>query len=115
LDIPPKSRSWHLQGKESFKLIGRVRDWLHTTSLCDTQQHVSVMQLPVLAWGVLACLVAQVSATALTYKLMAHEKACFYTATKNKGEKIAFYFAVRILLGQLPSMCTILHAVVPEA
>lgn len=53
------------------------------------------MQLPTITWGLLACLVAQVSATALTYKLQAHEKACFYTATKNKGEKIAFYFAVR--------------------
>lgn len=52
------------------------------------------MQLPTITWGLLACLVAQVSATALTYKLQAHEKACFYTATKNKGEKIAFYFAV---------------------
>lgn len=54
------------------------------------------MQLPLISCGLLACLVAQVSATALTYKLQANEKACFYTATKNKGEKIAFYFAVRI-------------------
>lgn len=54
------------------------------------------MQLPILACGLLACLVAQVSATALTYKLTANEKACFYTGTKVKGEKIAFYFAVHI-------------------
>jgi hypothetical protein len=53
------------------------------------------MQLPVLAYGLLACIVAQVSATALTYKLTPNEKACFYTATKNRGEKIAFYFAVQ--------------------
>jgi len=35
-----------------------------------------------------------VSATALTYKLGAHEKACFYSNVENKGAKIAFYFAV---------------------
>ncbi len=39
---------------------------------------------------------AHASATALTYKLQAHEKACFYTGTKTRGEKVAFYFAVRI-------------------
>ncbi|KAK4453188.1 emp24/gp25L/p24 family/GOLD-domain-containing protein [Podospora aff. communis PSN243] len=53
------------------------------------------MQLPLISCGLLACLVAQVSATALTYKLQANEKACFYTSTKTKGEKIAFYFAVQ--------------------
>jgi len=53
------------------------------------------MQLPLISCGLLACLIAQVSATALTYKLQANEKACFYTSTKTKGEKIAFYFAVR--------------------
>ncbi|KAH8908423.1 hypothetical protein BR93DRAFT_893643 [Coniochaeta sp. PMI_546] len=53
------------------------------------------MQLPLIAYGLVACFVAQVSATALTYKLTPNEKACFYTATKNKGEKIAFYFAVQ--------------------
>jgi hypothetical protein len=41
----------------------------------------------------LACL-AGVSATALTYKLGANEKACFFTNAENKGQKIAFYFAV---------------------
>jgi hypothetical protein len=35
-----------------------------------------------------------VSATALTYKLTANEKACFFTNVENKGAKIAFYFAV---------------------
>lgn len=57
----------------------------------------TTMQLPVIAYGLLACFVAQVSATALTYKLTPNEKACFYTATKNKGEKIAFYFAVSLM------------------
>jgi hypothetical protein len=35
-----------------------------------------------------------VSATALTYKLLANEKACFFANVENKGAKIAFYFAV---------------------
>ena len=57
------------------------------------------MKLPFVLCSLLAGLVAQVSATALTYKLGANEKACFYTATKNPAEKIAFYFAVRTTLG----------------
>jgi hypothetical protein len=36
-----------------------------------------------------------VSSTALTYKLAANEKACFFTQVDNKGAKVAFYFAVR--------------------
>jgi len=52
------------------------------------------MKLPLILYSVLGWLIAEASATALTYKLGANEKACFYTVTKNKGEKIAFYFAV---------------------
>lgn len=52
------------------------------------------MQLPSLSFGLLGLLAAQATATSLTYKLEANEKACFYTATQNKDEKIAFYFAV---------------------
>jgi hypothetical protein len=52
------------------------------------------MQLLKISYGLLVCLAAHVSATALTYKLGANEKACFFTQTQNKGEKIAFYFAV---------------------
>jgi hypothetical protein len=36
-----------------------------------------------------------VEATALSYKIEANEKACFYTDVQRSGEKIAFYFAVR--------------------
>ncbi|RMZ68057.1 endosomal cargo receptor (Erp3) [Pyrenophora seminiperda CCB06] len=36
-----------------------------------------------------------VYATALTYRLEAHEKACFYAQVENKGTKLAFYFAVQ--------------------
>ncbi|KAF2021185.1 hypothetical protein BU24DRAFT_404229 [Aaosphaeria arxii CBS 175.79] len=42
-----------------------------------------------------------VHATALTYRLEAHERACFFATTEHKGTKIAFYFAL-----QLPSIRT---------
>lgn len=52
------------------------------------------MHLPTLA--TLGALLAPLaSATALTYKLEAHEKACFFANTENPGTKIAFYFAVQ--------------------
>lgn len=35
------------------------------------------------------------TSTALTYKLAANEKACFFANVENKGAKLAFYFAVR--------------------
>jgi len=35
------------------------------------------------------------SATALTYNVAAHEKACFYVYADEPGKKIAFYFAVQ--------------------
>ena len=67
---------------------------------CDTPRHRSypptprTMQLPLLFCGLWALLAVQATATALTYKLNANEEACFYTATQNRDEKIAFYFAV---------------------
>jgi len=39
-----------------------------------------------------------VSATALTYRLAANEKTCFYADVAQQGAKVAFYFAVRSLL-----------------
>ncbi|CAO2647440.1 Nn.00g083620.m01.CDS01 [Neocucurbitaria sp. VM-36] len=44
---------------------------------------------------VIASLLAAVYATALTYRLEAHEKACFFAQVDNKGTKVAFYFAVQ--------------------
>lgn len=38
-----------------------------------------------------------VNATALTYKIDANEKACFYTWIDKVGEKMAFYFAVSLI------------------
>lgn len=49
--------------------------------------------LPTLAS--LASLAATVHATALTYRLEAHEKACFFAHVENAGTKVAFYFAVQ--------------------
>jgi hypothetical protein len=37
-----------------------------------------------------------VDATALTYNVAAHERACFYAWNDTPKKKIAFYFAVRI-------------------
>ena len=54
------------------------------------------MRASTIAAGIIACMVTDVAATALTYKLSANERACFYTDTKKDEEKIAFYFAVRV-------------------
>ncbi|KAJ5280322.1 hypothetical protein N7478_005694 [Penicillium angulare] len=43
----------------------------------------------------LASLASTVSATALTYRLEANEKACFYTEVDQTNAKVAFYFAVQ--------------------
>ncbi|KAH0559272.1 hypothetical protein GP486_004210 [Trichoglossum hirsutum] len=45
--------------------------------------------------GLLASLASTAAATALTYKLVANEKACFFAAVDKKGAKVAFYFAVQ--------------------
>jgi hypothetical protein len=45
--------------------------------------------------SILAALVSHAAATALTFKLGASERACFYVATQKDNEKIAFYFAVQ--------------------
>lgn len=44
--------------------------------------------------GLAAWFATDVTATALTYKLAAGEKACFFAQAPTKGEKVAFYFAV---------------------
>jgi hypothetical protein len=45
--------------------------------------------------SLLACLLSTAYATALTYRLEAHEKACFFAHVEHKGTKLAFYFAVQ--------------------
>ncbi|KAK3050649.1 hypothetical protein LTS18_012549, partial [Coniosporium uncinatum] len=51
------------------------------------------MQLALLLSSLLALLASNVSATALTYKLAANEKQCFFAKTEQQAAKIAFYFA----------------------
>ena len=59
------------------------------------------MKFSILSCSLLACILPLVSATALTYKLEANERACFYSSIEHKGAKIAFYYAVRILRLQI--------------
>lgn len=44
--------------------------------------------------GLLATTITSVTATALTFKLEANEKSCFYTYSDQPDAKVAFYFAV---------------------
>ena len=67
------------------------------------------MRLPLFIAGLLACMISHVAATALTYKLTANEKACFYAMSRREGEKMAFYFAVRNDSGLLGAECAGLH------
>lgn len=62
--------------------------------LDNVDQHNDTMRFPTLIAGLMAFMATNVAATALTYKLSANEKACFYATTKNQDEKVAFYFAV---------------------
>jgi hypothetical protein len=38
-----------------------------------------------------------INATYVTYKLAAHERACFYVDAKRASEKIGFYFSVGLI------------------
>lgn len=62
--------------------------------LDNVDQHNDTMRFPTLVAGLMAFMATNVAATALTYKLSANEKACFYATTKSENEKVAFYFAV---------------------
>lgn len=55
----------------------------------------SMIRLRLALLGLIVYFFSLVSATALTYKLIANEKACFFTQVDQPGAKIAFYFAVR--------------------
>ncbi|KAI5300920.1 hypothetical protein KEM55_003971, partial [Ascosphaera atra] len=53
------------------------------------------MQSLSLVLGLLTLLTSLVSATSMTYKLDASEKACFYAWVDTPPQKVAFYFAVQ--------------------
>jgi len=55
--------------------------------------------------GLLGFLTSFVSATALTYKLPPNGKECFYSHIEQKGAKVAFYFAVRLIRLLKPYSC----------
>jgi hypothetical protein len=59
------------------------------------------MKFGLLTCGLIASLLSVASATALTYKLLANEKACFFTYVEQKGAKIAFYFAVSFSIAEI--------------
>lgn len=44
-------------------------------------------------------------ATTLTYRMAPHERACFYAIANKVEEKVAFYFAVRILFFLMIASC----------
>jgi hypothetical protein len=71
------------------------------TFSCDIYQHnACTMRTTGIVAGLLATLIPSVSATALTYKLDAHEKACFHADVTQTDVKVAFYFAVRAPLSR---------------
>lgn len=95
-EIPRRSSSWPVPPhvwRRWWELEGVLICW----PARDNANHTFAMRLPILIAGLLACLVTDVAATALTYKIGANENACFFTTTKKEGEKVAFYFAVSFL------------------
>jgi hypothetical protein len=52
------------------------------------------MRTIILLSSLLALFTSAVYGTALTYKLGANEKSCFFSYVEHKGAKVAFYFAV---------------------
>ncbi|KAL0258635.1 hypothetical protein SLS55_006132 [Diplodia seriata] len=53
------------------------------------------MHAALLLSSLLAFFATAVSSTALTYKLAANEKSCFFAHVNQKSAKVAFYFAVQ--------------------
>ncbi|EKG19039.1 GOLD domain-containing protein [Macrophomina phaseolina MS6] len=53
------------------------------------------MHVALLLSSLVAIFATAVSSTALTYKLPANEKSCFFAHVNQKGAKVAFYFAVQ--------------------
>ena len=61
------------------------------------------MRLLIIIYALLTYLLPSIAATALTYKLVPNEKACFYSYADQKGQKLAFYFAVERALHNSPT------------
>lgn len=67
------------------------------------------MRFAALVIGLLATFVSSVAATALTYRLEANEKACFYNYVDQRNVKLAFYFAVSPPISHLTPQCGNVH------
>ena len=74
-------------------LLGRTR-LFHSLTYSDSV----AMRTISIVFGLLALAISSVYGTALTYKLSANEKACFFTDVQRPGAKVAFYFAVCLFL-----------------
>jgi len=96
--------------QEIARLLHTLSPWFHdfrvglSRHLMDCIYHLgstinehAMLHLRLALLGLGAYLFSLISATALTYKLVANEKACFFTDVKQQGAKIAFYFAVSLL------------------
>ncbi|KAF2090865.1 erp2,4 [Saccharata proteae CBS 121410] len=53
------------------------------------------MHAILLLFSLVALFASAVTSTALTYKLAANEKSCFFANVEQKSSKVAFYFAVQ--------------------
>lgn len=78
-----------------------ARPPISATPHTDSKQHtdkslpiIAIMRFLSSAIAAASLLSSLVSATALTYKLAANEKACFFEDISKENSKVAFYFAV---------------------
>lgn len=96
--LPPSSCGWSGWWAGRTAAVRACANVSHSSlpdkRLDNVDQHNDTMRFPTLIAGLMAFMATNVAATALTYKLSANEKACFYATTKNQDEKVAFYFAV---------------------
>jgi hypothetical protein len=78
-------------------LASRHRDNQPVSTSHDTVDSTPTFTMRSLATiaSLLLAYCTAVYATALTYRLDAHEKACFFANVDHKGTKVAFYFAVQ--------------------
>ena len=88
----PKRGPWSFMDPVPFApACPKPRTRSLTSGACST----ATMKPTLLIFSLLACLVSEAAATALTFFLPTNDKACFFAVTKKDTEKIAFYFAVR--------------------
>ena len=74
--------------------IERRKQFVLDTESAVAHTANTIMRLHLILINLLGYVCYLSSATALTYKLHAHEKACFFAYAQEKDLKLAFYFAV---------------------